>query len=264
MPPTGMPSILQPPAPEPKKKKEKPKEKTLIPGTTWTKVVTTEGNVFYTEKETKKSSWTVPEEIKREVEVYQESLEQEAKAKVEEERRKKEQERVESIRERERIRLDIEAERQRKQEEETQRVQEREAQRKRKEMEAADADEDDRKGEDGRPTKVAKLEGSAPPEEAADEDEQDEGQAGPLDEEDEEAWQKAVAAEIAAEHAAADVIKKAEKKKAKSELEEAKRTVFQAPTKVDLTLEEGRALFKVRHGRLLVRLMADIHPFLRR
>lgn len=46
-----------------KKKKEKPKDKTPVPGTSWIRVKTNEGNVFYMNKETKKSEWTVPEEI---------------------------------------------------------------------------------------------------------------------------------------------------------------------------------------------------------
>ncbi|KAF5331523.1 hypothetical protein D9611_007685 [Ephemerocybe angulata] len=51
-----------PPAP-PQKKKEKANLKTPIPGTDWLRVVTTEGNVFYSNKVTKQSSWTVPAEI---------------------------------------------------------------------------------------------------------------------------------------------------------------------------------------------------------
>jgi transcription elongation regulator 1 len=63
VPPPGFVS-LPPPAPEKKKKKEKPKDKTPIPGTTWIRVKTTEGNVFYMDKESKKSEWTIPEAIK--------------------------------------------------------------------------------------------------------------------------------------------------------------------------------------------------------
>jgi transcription elongation regulator 1 len=49
---------------EKKKKKEKPKEKTPILGTSWTRVKTTEGNVFYMNKETKQSEWVIPDDIK--------------------------------------------------------------------------------------------------------------------------------------------------------------------------------------------------------
>src|ERR1700737_1622294 len=52
---------------QPTKKKEKPLVKTPIPGTEWVRVVTTEGNVFYTHKAKKESVWTVPDEIKEAV-----------------------------------------------------------------------------------------------------------------------------------------------------------------------------------------------------
>jgi transcription elongation regulator 1 len=227
---------------EPKKKKEKPKEKIPIPGTTWTKVSTTAGNIFYTEKESKRSSWTIPDEIQEEVAAYEESVKQAEREREEAERREKEKERLDVLKERERIRLEIEEERQLKRElEEERRAQEREAQRKRKEMDQADAT--DNHDDIERPSKVQRVDEEVVSEDDA---EEGEGQAGPLDEEDEEAWQKAVAAEIAAEHAIAEAEKKAQKAAAKAEQEEAKRAVFHAPAKVDLTLEEGRALFKVR------------------
>ncbi|POW09869.1 hypothetical protein PSTT_06475 [Puccinia striiformis] len=56
-----------------KKKKEKPKTKEPIPETSWMKVTTTAGNVFYTNVETKASSWTIPEEIKEQVKFYEEA-----------------------------------------------------------------------------------------------------------------------------------------------------------------------------------------------
>lgn len=49
---------------QPIKKKEKPLVKTPIPGTDWLRVRTTEGNVFYSHKVKKESIWTVPDEIK--------------------------------------------------------------------------------------------------------------------------------------------------------------------------------------------------------
>lgn len=69
VPPPGFPpfppNAAAPVAPvaEKKKKKDKPKDKVPVPGTSWIRVTTTEGNVFYMNKETKKSEWTVPEEI---------------------------------------------------------------------------------------------------------------------------------------------------------------------------------------------------------
>ena len=53
---------------KPKKKKEKPVEKLPIEGTSWLRVTTNEGNIFYTNTETKTSVWTVPDEIKEQVE----------------------------------------------------------------------------------------------------------------------------------------------------------------------------------------------------
>ncbi|KAK2466198.1 hypothetical protein APHAL10511_001840 [Amanita phalloides] len=44
--------------------KEIPLYKTSVPGTDWLRIKTTQGNVFYSHKETKQSAWTVPEEIK--------------------------------------------------------------------------------------------------------------------------------------------------------------------------------------------------------
>lgn len=52
-----------------KKKKEKPVDKRPIAGTSWLRVTTNEGNVFYTNTETKTSVWTVPDEIKEQVEL---------------------------------------------------------------------------------------------------------------------------------------------------------------------------------------------------
>lgn len=51
-------------APAPKPKKEKPKHKDPIPGAPgWLRVTTNLGNIFYTHTETKRSEWTVPNEI---------------------------------------------------------------------------------------------------------------------------------------------------------------------------------------------------------
>ncbi|KAG8974052.1 hypothetical protein FRC05_007968 [Tulasnella sp. 425] len=46
-----------------KSRKEKPISKTPIPGTAWSRVKTSEGNVFYFHKERKESVWEIPEEI---------------------------------------------------------------------------------------------------------------------------------------------------------------------------------------------------------
>ncbi|GAA5942045.1 uncharacterized protein JCM15063_004280 [Sporobolomyces koalae] len=63
-----------------KDKKEKPKQKLPIEGTDWIRVTTNKGNVFYNHSITKESVWTVPPEIKDQVEQLelreQEELEQ--------------------------------------------------------------------------------------------------------------------------------------------------------------------------------------------
>jgi transcription elongation regulator 1 len=109
--PNGVPG--QPPTAEvkeKKKKKEKPKQKVPIPNTTWVRVTTSEGNVFYFESESKKSEWTIPDEIKDEVEAM-DRAEQEEKEKEERERRAKEDaERLERLRERERQEKNTKAE----------------------------------------------------------------------------------------------------------------------------------------------------------
>ncbi|GAA5873908.1 hypothetical protein JCM1840_000224 [Sporobolomyces johnsonii] len=69
------------PAAAPKKeKKEKPREKLPIEGTPWIRVTTNKGNVFYNNRETKESVWTVPGEIKDQVDEI-EKKEREAREK---------------------------------------------------------------------------------------------------------------------------------------------------------------------------------------
>lgn len=58
-----------------KKKKEKPLVKAPIPGTEWLRVKTTEGNTFYTHKGRKESVWIMPEEIREAVEALDRSEE---------------------------------------------------------------------------------------------------------------------------------------------------------------------------------------------
>lgn len=248
-------------APAPKKK-EKPKEKIPIPNTTWTKVITTEGNVFYTEKTSKTSSWTVPEDIKEEVEAFEAEQLAERIRKEEEERIKAEEAKLAADRERERIRKELEEERRRKQQEEAERRRaieqaRAENEKKRKDRET-EGGEGSAEAESARPSKVAKVDDEDEPQDVA-EDDEDEGQAGPEDAEDEEAWQRAVAAELAVEHAEQQAIKKAEKQAKKEAEEQARVAIFQAPTKVEFTAEEGRALFKVSKYLLVWMPKADRH-----
>ncbi|ORY32528.1 hypothetical protein BCR39DRAFT_375721 [Naematelia encephala] len=221
---TGSPSQSAPS--EKKKKKEKPKNKVPIPGTTWTRVTTNEGNVFYFEKDSKRSEWSVPAEIEAEVEAL-EAEEQAAKEEAErEEKERLEKERLERIKERERIRLEVEEERKRK----------REAM--------------DETGQERRKPKVAKID-----KENGEAGEEEEAEYAPMDEEDEEAWMKAVAAEFAEADQAEAQEKEKDAEKIKEEEEAAAKKVFAVPEKVNVSLEEGRALFKA----LLIE--KEISPF---
>jgi hypothetical protein len=106
-----MPPVAPSAPAEKKKKKEKPKEKVTVPGTGWQRITTTDGNVFYFEKESKRSEWSVPDEIKEEVaemEAEEKRLSEEA---AKQEREKKEADRLERLREQERVRAEIEEER---------------------------------------------------------------------------------------------------------------------------------------------------------
>ncbi|CAG8508885.1 10946_t:CDS:10 [Diversispora eburnea] len=60
------------------KKKEKAKEKKPIPNTKWSLVMTTEGNEFYFNSETKKSVWEIPEEISELVKQMKEQMKEQA------------------------------------------------------------------------------------------------------------------------------------------------------------------------------------------
>jgi len=62
------PSISTAPSKPAKKKKEKPAKKTLVPDSTWIRVLTNRGNVFFHNSDTKESTWEVPKEIQEVVE----------------------------------------------------------------------------------------------------------------------------------------------------------------------------------------------------
>ena len=187
-----------------------------IPGTTWTRVTTNEGNVFYFEKETKRSEWSVPEDIREDVAAL-EAEEQAKRQQVEkEDREQTEKERLERLKEMERVRLEVMEDRKRQ---------------------AVKRKEREENGEAGEPdAKVAKQE-------------EGDGEFGPQNEEDEEAWMKAVAAEFADADKAVEAEKVRDKAAVEREEEEAAKKVFSVPEKVNVTLEEGRALFKVGSSR---------------
>ncbi|WVR07149.1 hypothetical protein IAU60_004190 [Kwoniella sp. DSM 27419] len=220
---------------EKKKKKEKPKVKVPIPGTGWTRITTSEGNVFYFEKESKRSEWTVPDEIKDAVAALEEEEKAAEEVKAKEERDRIEAERVEKLRELERIRLEVEEEK---------RKRAAEAEKKRKERDEVD-------GAQERDTKLAKVDG----EEGQRGDNAEEGDMGPTDEQDEAEWMKAVAAEFAAADQAAEEEKQRTAEDIKKDEEEAAKKVFAVPAKVQVSQEEGRALFKA------LLMEKDVNPF---
>lgn len=209
---------------EPKKKKEKPKQKVAIPGTTWQRVTTSEGNVFYFEKATKRSEWTIPDEIKDAVEAFDREEEEKKQREEQEEKERVERERLERLKERERIRLEVEEER---------------AKKRKATHENGDSAKKLRtevSGDDGK----VKKDG-----EDGEEGEGEDGAYAPADEDDEDAWQRAVAAEFAEQDAKAKEEEEEQKEKVKDTEAEAAKKIFAVPEKVNVSLEEGRALFKV-------------------
>ncbi|KLT39845.1 hypothetical protein CC85DRAFT_297775 [Cutaneotrichosporon oleaginosum] len=199
------PVVSAPPVKEKKKKKEKPKEKVPIPGTGWMRITTNEGNTFYFEKENKRSEWTVPEEIAEAVAALEAS-------EAEERKRKAEEARLERLREQERVRAEIAEERKRKAEE-----------KKRKAQPA-----------EGPAAKKAK-----PDEESGVVDDD-----GAPEVEDEEEWKRAVAAEFDTQDRQKAAAAAREEGEAEKGAEEAAKKVFAVPEKVQVSAEEGRALFK--------------------
>lgn len=216
--------------PKEKKKKERPLVKTPVPGTGWLRVKTTEGNIFWTHKERKESVWEVPEEI-RELAAVMEREEEEKAAREAEERARRDAE------EREREKEEVE----RREKEEVQRVMEEVkdavAAGKRK---AAAPIEDDRLGAN----KKARI---------ADEVEEDQ----------DEAWQRQIADDMAAEtetqeeaqpenqeKTAEDTVAPAEGDSSpdSSPHNGTAKPSFSVPDRVDLSLDESKALFKVRES----------------
>lgn len=226
---------LGPPPPQAatKSKKEKPLVKTPIPGTGWVRVLTTEGNTFYTHKAEKRSVWTVPEEIKEAVAQLEK---EEAEKKVREEKEKKVKAEEERMREVERIKSEVE-----------------EAVGKRKAEEPVPVDE----------VVISKK--------ARVEDEDEEGgeeEEGSDDDSEMEDWQREAAEQLAKEaeeekRRLEEERKREEEEKAK-ELEAAKSRPLNMPERVDLSIDEAKALFKVRtsisHSH--IRVCVLIHSFL--
>ena len=185
-------------------KKEKPRVKTPIPGTDWIRVHTTEENTFYFHKPTKKSIWTLPDEIADAVRALELEEEAERVHKIEEARR------AEEVAEVTRVKAEAEV-----------------ASAKRK---AEEKDMDDSK------KKKPRME-----EENEDEDEESE----------EEDWQREAAAQLEAEAEEAKRLQEEEEERAAKEERrqkeemEAKAKQLNLPDRVDLSLDEAKALFKV-------------------
>lgn len=186
---------VAPPQPvQPATKKEKAHLKTPIPGTDWIRVTTTEGNVFYNNKATKQSMWTVPEDLKAALEAFQA---QELKA-VEPKAKPT-------------------------------------ASSKRKAEEAVPVDE----------VVISKKTKVEDEDEEGGNDEQEEEE----EDEEEEEWQREAGQQLAAE--AEEEKKRAEERAKEAELEaqRMKEAIEAAiPARVDLSIEEGKALFKVRYS----------------
>jgi flagellar biosynthesis GTPase FlhF len=199
------------------KKKEKAHLKTPIPGTDWLRVKTTEGNVFYSNKATKQSSWTVPPEIVAEVNALEQQEQapppapdvSKAKAKA---------------------------------------AKDKEGKRKRDEEQIVPLDE--------LVLKKAKIE----------EDEEEDSEGDSNDEEEEE-WQREAAEQLAREAEEERIRqeeeakrKEEEERRAKEEEEKAKNMPkLNMPEKVELSVEEGKALFKVRSPVIPQGLRITIH-----
>ncbi|KAK0468346.1 Hsp90 protein-domain-containing protein, partial [Desarmillaria tabescens] len=205
----SIPSVTAPSA----TKKEKPAVKTPIPGTEWMRVKTTGGNTFYFHKTKKASLWTVPEEIKDALEKFEQEEakaveESKLKAKREEEEAMKRAE-EERAREVERIKAEV------------QNMVKRKAQ--------SDVPVDE--------VVVSKK----PKLDQTDEEDNEES-------EEEEDWQKEAAEQLAAEAEAERKRQEEEALKAKELAEQEAKALqdkkIKIPDRVDLSIEEGKALFK--------------------
>lgn len=219
----AFPVIPQAIIPQPPKKKDKPLVKTPIPGTEWLRVKTTEGNVFYSHKAKKQSVWTVPEEIKDAVESFERAEEHESTQKQQQEAKDKEVEK-----------LGFEEE------------QEQELKRIKTEMQGIVK----RKAEEPQLLDEVVISKKARVEEEDEGEEEEEGEDD--DESEEEEWQREAAAQLAAEaeeekrrlEEEARFIQEAEDLEAKK-MQENEKSQLNMPDRVDLSIEEAKALFKV-------------------
>ena len=184
-----IPSTYIPPIQTTTKKKEKPLIKTPIPGTEWLRVITSEGNTFYSHKLKKESVWAIPEEVRSAVERLQ----------TEERRQQPTQDSI-SVNSKRKAEVSL----------------------------------------DGNETVVNKRA------KINDDDDDDDGDNDEEISEDED-WQRQAVEQLATE--AEEERKRVEAEMEKEKEEEARRVRAAAeiimPQKVDLSIEEGKALFKV-------------------
>lgn len=200
--------------PESTKKKEKPLLKTRIPGTDWLRVKTTEGNIFYSHKIKKESVWTVPDEIRDAVEQFEREEAEKLK------HHKQDPVTAAAAAEAQKVERELSLE--------VERVKgEVQAMVKRKAEEVVPIDE-------VVVTKKVRVE-QYEQEEDSESDEEEE-------------WQREAAAQLAAE-AEAERKRVAEMERtqraAEEEVERLKAAQINMPERVDLSLEEAKALFKV-------------------
>ncbi|KAF9221952.1 HSP90-domain-containing protein [Gyrodon lividus] len=233
----AFPILPPPPLQQPKQKKEKPLVKTPIPGTEWLRVKTTGGNTFYTHKGRKESLWVVPEEIKEAVEELEraevhaaEQAKLQQKQQDEEEMYRIEREREVEV---ERVKAEVQGFVKRK---------------KREEAEPLD--------------EVVITKKARDEEEDGEGDEEEDGEEDEEDDESEDEWQKEAAQQLAAE--AEEDKKRQEKARLGKEAEEAsakkaqEKQKFSMPDRIDLSLDEAKALFKVL---LREKAINPLHPW---
>ncbi|KAG2118761.1 Hsp90 protein-domain-containing protein [Suillus discolor] len=235
----AFPIIPQAIIPQPPKKKDKPSVKTPIPGTEWLRVTTTEGNIFYSHKAKKQSVWTVPEEIKDALEAFERAEKHEDAQDQQQEAKGKDVEKLGFEEEQELKRIKTEMQ----------------SLVKRKAEEPQFLDE-------VVISKKARVEEEA---EGEEEEEEEEGEDDDDDESEEEEWQREAAAQLAAEaeeekkrlEEEAKFAQEAEDTEAKK-MQENERSQLNMPDRVDLSIEEAKALFKTL---LREKDISPLHPW---
>ena len=202
-------------------KKEKPLTKTPIQGTEWLRVKTTAGNIFYSNKVTKESVWTVPSEIRQLVESLESSERESNQNHIQDGSRVSATE-EENLAEIQRVKDEVEATLKRKVEDVVP-------------LDEVVISKRTKLGSTGRGMGDAG-------------DGEDDGEDSD-DESEEEEWQREAAAQLAAEAEEEQKRQEQENERIQQEAEAQKVKETQPhnmPERVDLSLDEAKALFKVR------------------